>query len=185
MTTESTTRLMTADELLRLDTDVRGELIRGVFYEMPPPGLEHNEIAANLGYELKAFIKPRRLGRLGVGDTGILLERDPDTVRAPDVAFFHAERLPLGPRVTGYPDVVPDLAAEVRSPNDSGAELGRKARLWLGHGVRLVWVVNPDSRTVDVYRPDAPVATLDDSDNLDGLDVLPGFTCPVSAIFDA
>ena len=183
MATQSTTALMTADELLR--SGARGELIRGVFHEMAPAGLEHNFVGARLGGRLIAFVEPRGLGQVAIGDTGIWLERDPDTVRAPDVAFFSAQRLPIGPRYTGYTEVVPDLAVEVRSPNDRGPRLGRKAEMWVRSGVRLAWVVHPDSRTVDVYRPGEPVATLDDSDDLDGLDVLPGFTCPVSAIFDA
>ena len=182
MTTEPTTKLMTADELLALD--VRGELIRGVFHEMAPAGLEHNKIALKLGARLLAFVEPRRLGHTAVGDTGVWLERDPDTVRAPDVTFISARRLPLGPRYPRYTEVVPDLAVEVRSPNDSAPELERKAEMWLGEGVRLVWVVHPATRTIDVYRPDAPVATLDDADDLDGLDVLPGFTCPVADVFD-
>ena len=182
MTTEPTTKLMTADELFRLD--VRGELIKGVFHEMAPAGTEHTEIQANLAYELKAFIKPRRLGRLSVGDLGVWLERDPDTVRAPDVAFTTAERNPLGQRIPGFAEIVPDLAVEVRSPNDSRPELARKAEMWLSEGVRLVWVVHPTTRTIDVHRPDTPVLTLDDTSTLDGGDVLPGFTLPVADVFD-
>ena len=185
MTTEPTTALMTADELLRLGKDARGELIRGVFHEMTPAGLEHNVIAARLGARLIFFVDERELGQVAVGDTGVWLERDPDTVHAPDVAFFSAERLPLGPRYTSYTEVVPEIAAEVRSPNDSRPELERKAEMWLSHGVRLVWVVHPDTRTVDVYRPGEPVATLAEGDDLDGGEVLPGFTCAVSAVFGA
>ena len=174
--------LLTADELLRLD--VRGELIRGVLHEMPPPGAEHAEIVANLTIRLGNFIQPRRLGRLAT-DMGVWLERGPDTVRAPDIAFTSAERSPLGPRITGYPEVVPDLAVEVRSPRDSRADLDRKAEMWLSHGVRLVWVVHPGNRTIDVHRSGADAVTLADHASLDGLDVLPGFTCPVSAVFDS
>ena len=180
---ETTTGLMTADELFRLGDDVRGELIKGVFCVMSPTGFDHNEIAANLTIELGVFIKPRRLGRLGTGDTGIWLERDPDTVRAPDVIFFSAERLPLGARVTSYSEVVPDLVAEVRSPNDSRPQVRAKAQMWLSHGVCLCWVAHPDTRTIDVYRADSPVVTLGEGDTLDGGDVLPGFTCAVSAVF--
>ena len=181
---ETTTGLMTADELFRLGDDVRGELIRGVFCEMSPPGTEHTEVAANLTYELKAFIKPRRLGRLSVGDLGVWLERDPDTVRAPDIAFTLAERNPLGVRITGYAEVVPDFVIEVRSPNDSRPEVRAKAQMWLSHGVRLVWIVHPDTRTVDVYRAGAEPLTLGEGDTLDGGDILPGFTCTVDAVFE-
>ena len=181
-TAESATKLMTADEALRLD--VRGELIRGVFYEMGPPGTEHGEIVMNLGGELRNFVKPRRLGRLS-SDIGVWLERDPDTVRAPDIAFRSAERLALGIRIPGYSEVVPDLVVEVRSPSDSRREAREKAEMWQSFGVRLVWVVHPDTRTIDVYRPGAERVTLGEADALDGADVLPGFTYAVSAVFEA
>ena len=117
--------------------------------------------------------------------TGFLLARDPDTVRAPDVAFTSAERFPLDAADTRYSDVVPDLVAEVRSPSDSRAAAGRKAEDWLRHGVRLVWVVHPDTGTIDVHRAGEPTATLGEDDSLDGGDVLPGFACPVRAVFEA
>ena len=181
--TTTAARLMTADELLRLHgKGVRGELIRGVLHETMPAGQEHGEIAANLAYELMSFAKPRKLGRLTASDAGVRLERDPDTVREPDVAFFSAARMPPGVRVRGYSEVAPDLVAEIASPSEGRREAHDKARMWLSHGVRLVWVVRPGERAVDVHRPDAPVATLGEDDALDGLDVLPGFACPVRAV---
>lgn len=185
MTTATDTKLLTAGELLRLSSrGVRGELIRGVLHETMPTGQEHGEIVMNLGAELWSFVKPRRLGRLTASDAGVWLERDPDTVREPDVAFFSAEKAPPGMRVTGYSETVPDLVAEIVSPGDSRREVRDKAWMWLSHGVRLVWVVNPATRTVDVYRADRSVSTLDENALLDGADVLPGFSCPVSAVFD-
>ncbi len=179
------TKLLTADDLLRLDSaGVRGELIQGVLYETMPTGQEHGEIAANLVTELRNFVKPRKLGRLTVSDAGVWLERDPDTVREPDIAYISAARLPPGVRVRGYAEVVPDLVVEIVSPSDGQREVGDKARMWLRYGVRLVWVVQPDTYTVDVYRLDWAVVTLDEHDALDGLDVLPGFACAVRDIFD-
>lgn len=137
----------------------------------------------NLGAQLGSFIKPRRLGRLTASNTGVWLERDPDTVRSTAVAFFSAEKLPPGVRVVGYLQTVPDLVVEVVSPLDSLREVRDRARMWLGHGVRVVWVVNPDTRTVDVYRPDLAVSTVLEDGFLDGEDVLPGFSCPVSGVF--
>ena len=179
------TKLLTADDLLRLDSEgVRGELIRGVLCETMPAGMEHGEIVMNLGAELMNFIKPRRLGRLTGSDAGVWLERDPDTVREPDIAYISAARLPPGVRVRGYAEVVPDLVVEIVSPSDSQREVNDKAQMWLSYGVDLVWVVQPDTYTVDVYRPGRAVVTLDEQDTLDGLDVLPGFTCAVRDIFD-
>ena len=96
------TKLLTADDLLRLDGEgVRGELIRGVLYETMPTGQEHGEVAANLVTELRNFVKPRKLGRLTVSDAGVWLERDPDTVREPDIAYISAARLPPGRESAG------------------------------------------------------------------------------------
>ena len=186
MTTTTTTeaKLLTADDLLRLDGEgVRGELIRGVLCETMATGQRHGQIVMDLAFELNAFIRPRRLGTLVGSDSGVRLERDPDTVREPDIAFTSVERLPLGGALSGYAEAVPDLVVEVASPNDSRREVHDKAHMWLNHGVRLVWVVQPETRTVDVYRPGGEVATLGEQDALNGLDVLPGFTCDVSAVF--
>ena len=184
-TTLTKTKLLTADDLLRLDSEgVRGELIRGVLYETMPAGMEHGEIVMKLGFMLNAFIIPRELGRLTGSDAGIWLERDPDTVREPDIAYISAGRLPPGVRVRGYAEVVPDLVVEIVSHSDGQREVGDEARMWLRYGVRLVWVVQPDTYTVDVYRPDRAVVALDEHNALDGLDVLPGFTCAVRDIFD-
>ena len=184
MTKATDTELLTASELLRLySRGVRGELIRGVLHETVATGQQHGEIAVNLSAQLWHFVKPRRLGRLTASDAGVWLERDPDTVREPDVAFFSVEKVPPGMQVTGYSETVPDLVAEIVSPGDSRREVRDKARMWLSHGVRIVWVVHPKTRTVDVYRPDLPVSTLLEDAFLDGEDVLPGFSCPVSTVF--
>jgi Uma2 family endonuclease len=185
MATHTDTKRLTADDLLRLYGEgVRGELIRGEICQTMPTGQEHGEIVMNLGALLRMFIKPRKLGRLTGSDAGVWLERDPDTVREPDIAFFSAEKMPLGTRVTGYAEVVPDLVVEVVSPNNSLREVNDKALMWLSYGVSLVWVVNPDSRSVDVFRAGRAVSTLTENDTLDGLDTLPGFTCAVRDVFD-
>ena len=182
--TTTETRLLTADDLLGLySKGVRGELIRGVLCETMSTGELHGKIVTNLVIELGAFVKPRRLGTLLASDSGVRLERDPDTVREPDIAFTSAERLPLDAWNSGYSEVVPDLVVEVASPGDSRRELNDKALMWLSYGVRLVWLVHPATRTVDVYQPDAGAVTLDADGTLDGLDVLPGFGCAVSAAF--
>ena len=116
-------------------------------------------------------------------DSGVLLERDPDTVREPDVAFFSADKIPVNVDISGYPGAIPDLVVEVTSPSDSRREVHDEAHMWLSHGVHLVWVVQPETRTVDVYRADGDAATLSAEDPLDGLGVLPGFTCALSTVF--
>ena len=179
------TRLLTADDLLRLHSrGVRGELIRGVLHETMPTGYVHGKIVVNLSAELRYFVKDRKLGSLTASDSGVWLERDPDTVREPDIAYFSAAKVPLGAMDSGYAEVVPDLVVEIASPNDSEREVRDKAEMWLRYGVDLVWVVQPDTRSVDVYQPDRAVVTLTEHSMLYGLDVLPGFTCSISEIFD-
>ena len=182
MTTE--TELLTANDLMRLHIQgIRGELIGGVLCETMSTGVEHGEIVMHLGRHLGNFIAPRRLGRLIGSDSGIRLERDPDTVREPDVAFISAERMPLEERITTYAETVPDLVVEIASPSDDLDNVFNKARMWLSFGVKLVWVVHPDTRSVDVHRDGRNVIPMDEHGVLDGEDVLPGFFCPVGSIF--
>ena len=179
------TKLLTAADLLRLHSEgVRGELIRGVLCEKMGVGEEHAEIAGLLSHFLISFVRPRRLGKVLVSDPGVRLERSPDTVREPDIAFISAEKRPRGIRNTGYVEVIPDLVVEVVSPNDRLVEVNDKARMWLNYGVSLVWIVYPDTRDVEVHTIDSLVAILGEDDALDGGSVLPGFTCPVGDIFD-
>lgn len=179
----SETALLTAADLLRLDAQgVHGELIRGEFCETMPAGQRHRRIVVSLIVELGGYVKRERLGTVVGSDSGVRLERDPDTVREPDIAFTSVERLPLGADVDGYAEVVPDLVVEVASPGDSRWAAHDKARMWLSHGVRLVWVVHPQIRSVEVHRPDSPVETIIGEGSLDGLDVVPGFSCPLSEV---
>ena len=178
-------KLLTAADLLRLySKGIRGELIMGVLYETMATGGEHGEIAANLTIALGVFVKPRRLGRLATSDSGVLLERNPDTVREPDIAFFSTETLPQDVRVRGYYDRPPDLIVEIASPNDSRREVNAKVQMWLSYGVRLVWAVYPATRTVESHPQRGAPTLLTDIDTLDGGEVLPGFTCKLSDIFD-
>ena len=178
-------KLLNADDLLRLHSEgIKGELIMGVLDEKVSSGLEHGEIVGNVLSPLHQFVKPRRLGRVFGSDTGILLERDPDTVREPDVAFISAERLPLDVRVRRYSEVVPDLVVEIVSPNDRAVPVFDKAQMWLRHGVRLVWITDPEARTITALSQSGPARTFTEADTLDGGDVLPGFTCAVQDIFE-
>ena len=179
------TELLTAEDLLLLSSEgVRGELIRGVLHETMPAGQLHGWIVMKLGALLMNFIQPRALGTLVGSDSGVWLERDPDTVREPDIAFTSVERLPINADIDGYSEVVPDLVVEIVSPNDRPGEVAEKTAMWLSFGVRLVWLVRPDSRTIEVHRSPGEVVTLGEGDALDGFDVLPGFSCDLRAIFD-
>lgn len=182
MTTKA--KLLTADDLLRLSSQgFRGELIRGELHETTSTGINHGRTVIKASVQLGNFIMPRQLGTLVGSDTGIWLERDPDTVREPDIAYISAEKMLLDADIPGYSEVVPDLVVEVRSPNNSLREIREKALMWLDFGVHLVWVAHPEARTVDVYGIGSSVLTLTEDDTLDGGEVLPGFSCSVRDIF--
>ena len=181
----ATTELLTAEDLLRLSSEgVKGELIRGVLCETVSVGKVHARIAMRMGGELDRHVRRHRLGQVGGSDGGVLIQRNPDTVREPDVYFVSAELLPLDDDSDGYLEVVPELVVEIVSPSDRQEAVNDKTLMWLGLGVLMVVEVYPAERAVMVHRPGAPSVTLTGEDVLDGGDVLPGFSLPLSEIFD-
>ena len=183
-TTQAKPRPITGDELLGLNSEgVRGELIRGVLCEMPPPGIEHGRILMRLGAFLFNFVDAQNLGTVLAGDPGIWIEREPDTVRAPDVAYYSAERMSPDATIPGYAEIVPNLVVEIVSPNDTVSEMNDKARMWIDTGVSLVWVVWPNWQTVEVHRRDEGIIELSGDAVLEGADVVPGFAVPITNIF--
>ncbi|HYT82258.1 MAG TPA: Uma2 family endonuclease [Gemmatimonadales bacterium] len=174
--------LLTAEELLHTHVpNKRVELVRGVLVVHEPPGYEHGRITAELGFLLVTHIKETRAGQLLIGDSGFKVAADPDTVRGPDIAFLRSERLP-DPHTRGFPALGPDLVVEVLSPSDRPGETLAKVGDWLEGGVRLVWVIDPARRLTQVYRQDGSTATIRETEPLDGEDVLPGFSCRLTAI---
>ena len=179
-------KLLTAEDLLRLSSQgVKGELIRGVLRETVSVGRVHARIAIRIGGEFDRHVRRNRLGQVGGSDGGVLIERNPDTVREPDVYFVSAERLPLDDQSDGYLEVVPELVVEIVSPNDAQQDVREKIEMWLEHGVSMALEVRPATRTIVIHRPGAPAVALTSNDVLDGGDVLPGFSLPLSEIFDA
>jgi Uma2 family endonuclease len=149
----------------------------------PLEGFEHGVMVVDIGCALRAFAERARLGAVVLG-VGFLLTTDPDTVRAPDVAFVRAERIrELTAPYTGYVPGAPDLAIEVISPSDLYMDVDEKIADWLEHGTRLVFVVNPRRHTVSVHRPGQPVTILAESDLLSGEDVVPDWSLPIAEIF--
>ena len=178
-------KLLNAEDLLRLNSQgVRGELIRGVLCETMPAGKIHGRIAMTFGAALVAYVRPRRLGTVIGSDAGVILQRNPDTVREPDIAFISSERLPLEDQSDGYLEVIPELVVEIVSPSDSTQAVNDKTLMWLDHGVLMVLEVHPATRTVMVHRPNVSAMTLAGDDVLDCGDVLPGFALPLREIFD-
>ena len=173
---------LTAEELLRTPiADKRVELVRGVLVVREPAGSTHGLVAMNLGVELAVYVKRTGAGAVYAAETGFQLATNPDTVRAPDVAFVTRDRVP--PRgTTGYPALAPDLAVEVLSPGDRPGEVLAKVADWLSAGTRLVWVVDPARRIARVYRADGSETLVTADRALDGEAVLPGFSCPLEGI---
>lgn len=173
---------MTAEELLRLNIPgKRTELVRGQLIVSEPPGFAHGVVAFRIGMLVGEFVRVHDLGLVVAAETGFTLERAPDTVRAPDVAFVHRDRVP-DPLPRGYAEFAPDLAVEVLSPGDRPGEVLAKVGDWLRTGTRLVWVVDPIRRSARVYRADGTEAFASADETLDGEDVLPGFSLPLATV---
>jgi Uma2 family endonuclease len=177
--------IMTADDLLGLPDDgMRHELIGGELRTMAPTGWEHGRRTSVLDVSLGHYVRTHGLGEVVTGEPGFQLATNPDTVRAPDVAFVRRERLPSAETMRGYFRGAPDLVVEVISPNDLYTEVDEKVAEWLAHGTQLVFVVNPRRRTVAMHRPNQPVRILSVDDTLDAEDVVPGWSLPVRDLFE-
>jgi Uma2 family endonuclease len=175
--------LVSAEELERMGSNARYELVRGELVSVSPPGGEHGELTVLLATALVNFVRPRRLGTVYI-ETGFILSRHPDTVRGPDVAFVSRERrTSLGGRIRGFIPGAPDLAVEIRSPGDTLAELSAKAAEYLRAGTRLVWVVDPATSNVHLHRPGAADSVIRSGASLDGEAVIPGFKFPLNELF--
>ncbi len=159
------------------------ELVRGVVITMPPPGFDHGACQMRVGGLLDQHARPRRLGRVTM-ESGLITEQGPDTVRGPDVAYWSAERLPFDQRPRGYPAVAADLCVEILSPSDRAVDIAEKVREYLERGVRLVWVIDPEDRTVTIHAPNQEPRVLADTATLTGGDVLPEFQVLVADLFD-
>jgi Uma2 family endonuclease len=178
----TTTHLMTAEELAKLPDDANHyELIKGELLTMSPPGDEHGAITADLTILLGSYVKANNLGVLRAAETGFKLESNPDTVLAPDVAFFVGDRARTP--VSGYREGAPDLVVEVMSQWDSTPQAQRKAALWVELGAKSVWIVSPKKRTVEVIRADGLRKLFHETDELVD-DTIPGFRVAVSEIFN-
>jgi Uma2 family endonuclease len=178
----TTTHLMTAEELIKLPGGQhRYELVKGELLTMPLAGAQHGAISANIAYLLVSFVKANNPGVVYGAETGFLLERDPDTVLAPDAAFISSERFSGHPK--GYWPGPPDLAVEVISPSERKSKVEQKTTQWLSFGARAVWLVSPQNRTVEVVSGNGERTLFHESDELIDDQVIPGFRVPVSEIF--
>ncbi len=175
--------LVTAEELLQMPDHKFYELIEGRLVKWGPEGFLHGKTSATTLGILGQYVHENDLGVMLAAGCGFFLQHDPDTVRAVDGAFIAKDRLPPEGVPIGYFDTIPDLVVEVVSPSDRAGQVQAKIEQWIEHGVKLVWLVYPEERSLMVYRSLSEVQVLHESDTLTGDPVLPGFSCPVAEIF--
>jgi Uma2 family endonuclease len=172
----TTPKTWTDEELMALPDDGKYELVDGELIHVSPAGARHGDIVAELLVRVRVFAKQHKLGHVFDGQTGFRLPAG--NLRSPDVSFVEAARLPEG-IPAGFLHLPPDLAVEVLSPTDRAGDLAQKVGEYLGVGVRLVWVIDPEKGTAVAYEPGGTPYTVRKGDALQGRDVLPGFTCPL------
>lgn len=179
-----TSDLMTAEQFGEVRIPGKWtELIRGRLVVHEPPFTVHGIVSGNLAYLVSRFVRAHDLGVVCVQDTGFKIESNPDTVRAPDLAFVSKARASVI-RPDEYSPLAPDLVAEVVSPNDRRGELLSKVGQWLDTGARLVWIIDPGRSEAHAHRPDGSVSVIGKDGSLDGEDVLPGFSCELVQVLD-
>lgn len=183
------TRLMTAEEFYAFanrpeNAGQRLELDEGEVIELPSPKKFHGFVCGNVTIELGNYARQRGSGYVCSNDVGILVGREPDTVRGPDVAFFDDEQTYADMLAEeGYADLPPTFVAEVLSPSDRPSPVARKVTQYLRAGVKLVWVLDPERREVFVYRAGTELDVVASDGTLDGGDALPGLSVPVADLF--
>lgn len=175
-----------AELLARPDRDqfelVNGELVERII------GWQSSRIGSKLLAFLESYVTEHNLGWVNGADAAYqcyedAFPEDPDRIRKPDVSFISLDRLPPEEEPEGYCEIVPDLAAEIVSPHDTIYELSIKIDEYRKAGVKLIWVVVPNTKTVTVHRLDGSTQELRESDELSGEEVIPGFRCSVAEIF--
>lgn len=186
MTTAEKT-VFTPEDLLALPESVNFELVNGVLVQRQI-GSESGVIAMAIGAILFVFVRSRALGHVGGPEVSYQCFRNaPNKVRKPDVSFVRTGRLDAERIPKGHIPIPPDLAVEVLSPGDLAYEIDSKVQEYLTAGVKIVWVVNPQTRNVRIHRPrDAklgPISTLSEADIISGEDVIPGFECAIAEFF--
>jgi len=180
-------RLLTVADLAAMpgdlpSGDVKYELDNGRLIVTPPPGGPHGSVQVHFASELLAFVEQQGLGKVWV-ESGVVLWRNPDRCVGPDVFFVAQERLPVKLSPEGYLETIPDLVVEVRSKNDTKPFLERKAGDYLKAGVRLVWVADPEAKSVIEYRPGAAAKSLREADTLQCEDIIRGWRLSLAELF--
>jgi Uma2 family endonuclease len=175
---------MTLEQFVaRPNTDDLDELVKGRIVPMTRPTPRHGQICGKVTWILGPFADERDLGHVVSNDSGVITERNPDTLRGPDVAFYSYGRLPKGPIPARYLEVVPELVVEVRSPNDRWSEIYSKAGEYLNAGVSIVLVLDDEDQTASIFS-DKGVEELPAGADLRFPEILPGFSVAVRRFFE-
>jgi Uma2 family endonuclease len=179
---EAEKRLITGEELLAMSDIGPCELVEGELIQMSPVGDTHGAIELNIGAELRDFVREHDLGVVRVGEVGIYISRNPDTIRAADVLFIAKENY-AGRRSKGFLDIAPDLVVEVLSPSDTWHRVNQKLQEYFNIGVKMIWVVDSLDPQVYVYRSITDVRYFTGNDKLPGDEILPGLDLAVAALY--
>jgi Uma2 family endonuclease len=182
---QQTEKLITGKEFFLLEEPERCELVQGRVVPMPPPpGFDHGATESGFTIEIGWFVRTHDLGRIAGGEVGLYTGRNPDTVRAADLLFISHERYAKRDRTDPYLDVAPELIVEIRSVSNTKVHIAEKVTEYFAIGVKLVWVADPKTRCVDVYRSPTDIRRLTATDELSGEEILPGFSVPVARFFE-
>ena len=177
--------LLSAQELFALpNAEEKCELDKGEIHRMALAGGEHGKLSARLARILDEYVETHDLGVVCGAQAGFILRTGPDTFRAPDAAFVASAHLPPTGIPKGYWPFAPDLAVEVIAPEDRFEEMQAKVAKYFSAGTRLVWIVEPATRTIFVYQSIHKVQSLGEDEELSGGDVINGFSCPIKRMFD-
>jgi Uma2 family endonuclease len=182
-----TTRPMTAEQFYEWvhrpeNQDGAWELEQGEVVRMPSPGELHGTICGLVNHHLWRYVFQRGKGYVPSNDTGLIVEEGPDTVRGPDVMLFD-EETDLDGLSRKYTTRIPKLVVEVRSPHDQPTKMTKRARQYLDRGVPLVWLVDPEVRSITVCRLDRFPTVLDETDEITGEEILPDLKYRVAEFF--
>lgn len=180
---EPTERLITAEEFEVMEFEFPVDLIKGRIEQLPPPGASHGRICMNVAFLLEVWSRSNGLGTVMTNDSAVVTEFDPDSVRGCDVLYVTWETLKEKTLPSGALRVAPDLVVEVLSPSDRWSKVEMKLEDYFTTGVKEIWVISIEDRSVWVCRPGQPHRLLDTSAALVSPALLPGFTCRVEEFF--
>jgi Uma2 family endonuclease len=183
MATILSEKLVTAAEFQELEFDAPVELVQGEIIEMTRPGARHGYLCVSISSLLRNWAGPTGDFFVIGNDTGMITQRDPDTVRGPDVLVIRKEKLPEGKIPVGWLTVPPDLVIEVLSPHDQWLTVLTKTGEYLAAGVSEVWIIDPEDPAVHVSRADAAPRIVRGEESLSSESLLPGFSVTLPQLF--